>query len=42
MLEYEIFLFQKWKKGRYIRSYISDSQYKSIDNIEIYVNIVAS
>ena len=36
------FLFQQWKKGRYICQYMSDSQYKSRENTKMYVYIVAS
>ena len=36
--KHEIFLFQKWKKGRYS---MSASQYKPGENAEIYVHIVA-
>ena len=40
--KYGIFLFQQWKKGRYILHSMSYSLYKSVYNTEIYVRIVAS
>ena len=35
-------LFKQLKKGRYIHRYMSDLQYKSGENTEMYVRIVAS
>ena len=36
------FLFKQRNKGRYICRYMSDSQYKSGENTEMYVHFVAS
>ena len=40
--KHEMILFQLRTKGIYISNSISDLQYKSGDNIDIYVHIVAS
>ena len=40
--KHEIFPCQKLKKGWYIRCYVSASQYKSVENTDMYVRIVAS
>ena len=37
-----MFLLQWWKKVRYIRNSLRDSQYKSEENTELYVHIVTS
>ena len=38
----DIFLFKQWKRGRYIRSFMSASLYKSGENTEMYAHIVSS
>ena len=40
--KHEILSFQQQNKGRYNRHFMSDSQYESGENKEMYVHIVAS
>ena len=42
MLETRDIIISKMKKGRYIHRSMSASQYKSGENTEMYVRIVAS
>ena len=39
--KHDIFVFHHLKKVRYICRYVSASQYKSVENTYVYVNIVA-